>query len=314
MKLIVQIPAYNEEATIGQVIKEIPRKIPGISKVEVLVIDDGSRDKTAEVSKKAGADYVLRHKRNLGLGTSFKDGCEFALENGVDILINTDADNQYPGKYISELVKPILEERADIVIGNRRPWKVQHFSPFKRIMQRFGNWLTRKVSGSSVPDTVSGFRAYSKEALLRLNVTTKFSYVLDTIVQASHKGLAILSIPIETNPPTRKSRLFKNIFQHMKKSGINILRCFVIYEPFKTFFMGAIILAIPATILLIRFLVHYIFNTGAGLVQSLIIMAVLYIFAALMFVLGILAELLGTNRKLIEEQLYLKKKEMFGEG
>jgi glycosyltransferase involved in cell wall biosynthesis len=311
MKLVIQIPCYNEEKTLPLVLKELPKKVPGIDQIEVQIIDDGSKDNTIEVAKKFGVTRIIRHKRNLGLGTSFKDGVDAALAAGADILINTDGDNQYPSRYIPELVKPILNGKADIVIGNRQPWKVQHFSPFKRILQWFGNGLVRRIAGSNVPDTVSGFRAYNKESMLRINVTTKFSYVLDTIVQATNKGLTITSIPIDTNAPTRKSRLFKNIFQHMRKSGSNIIRCFIVYQPFQTFGILAWLFATPAIILLARFLINYFLNTGAGLIQSLIVAAILFFFSGSMLVLGILAELLGTNRKLVEEQIYLKKKEMF---
>lgn len=309
-KLIVMIPAYNEEKTISMVIKEIPKKIEGISDVKILVVDDGSTDNTVEVAKKAGADYIFKNKQNLGLGTAFKNGIQTALELKADILVNTDADNQYPSRYIQDLVKPILTGKADIVIGNRTPWKVKHFSLSKRFFQYFGNMLTRKIAGSDVPDTVSGFRAYSKEAMLKLNVTTKFSYVLDTIVQASKKGLAIKSIPIETNLPTRKSRLFKNMFEHMKKSFANIVRCYAVYEPFKTFLILSLVFLIPALILLIRFLYFYFLNIG-GHAQSLIISGILFFLFGVMFSLAILADLVGINRTLMEEQLYIKRKEMY---
>lgn len=312
VKLVIQIPCYNEEKTLPLVLKELPKKIEGIDKIEVQIIDDGSKDKTIEIAQEFGVTRIIRHKRNLGLGTSFKDGVEAALSAGADILINTDGDNQYPSRYIPALIQPILEGKADMVIGNRKPWKVKHFSPFKRALQWFGNGLVRRIAGSDVPDTVSGFRAYNKESMLKLNVTTKFSYVLDTIVQATNKGLTITSIPMETNAPTRKSRLFKNIFQHMRKSGTNVIRCFIVYKPFQTFTIAAGLFAIPAIILLLRFLINYFMHTGAGLVQSLIISAILFFFSGLMITLGVIAGLLGTNRRLIEESIYLKKKEMYG--
>lgn len=309
-KLVINIPCYNEEKTLPLVLKEIPKKIEGISEIEVQIVDDGSCDKTIEVAKKHGCRVII-HKRNQGLGNAFKSGVEAALDNGADIFVNTDADNQYPSKYIPALIKPVLDGKADMVIGNRTPWKVKHFSPIKRVFQYFGNMLTRTVAGTDVPDTVSGFRAYSKEAMLRLNVTTKFSYVLDTIVQASKKGLKIQSIDIHTNLPTRKSRLFKNIFQHMYKSGTNIIRCYVIYEPFKTFIILTSIFILPALALSIRFLYYYITSTGAGHLQSLILAAILYTIGGMLFTLGVLAELIKTNRQILEEQTYLKKKEMY---
>ena len=311
MKLVINIPCYNEQETLHLVLKELPKKIEGISTIEVQVVDDGSTDKTALIATQFKVNRIIKHKKNLGLGISFKDGMNAALEAGADIFVNTDADNQYPSRYIASLVKPILENKADIVIGNRVPWKVKHFSPAKRLFQYLGNIITRNIAGSNVPDTVSGFRAYSKEAMLRLNITTKFSYVLDTIMQASKKGLVIKSIQIETNAPTRRSRLFKNMFEHIKKSAINILRCYSVYEPFRTFILGSLVFFTPALILLARFLYYYFEGNGAGKIQSLIISAILFFLGGLMVSLGILGELIGTNRQLVEEQLYLKKKEIY---
>jgi len=312
MKLVINIPCFNEEATLPLVLNELPKAIKGIDKIEVQVVDDGSTDNTSEVAKQYGA-RVIKHKKNLGLGTAFKHGMEAALENGADIMVNTDADNQYPSKYITDLVRPILAHEADIVIGNREPWKVAHFSAVKKFFQYFGNALTRYIASSDAPDTVSGFRAYSKHAMLRLNILTKFSYVLDTIVQASKKGLLIKSIPIESNPPTRKSRLFKNIFHHMSKSLTNVLRCYIIYEPFKTFMAMMSLFLIPAVIITGRFLYYYFTSGGSGHVQSLIFASILYILSGIMFTLGIIAELLGINRQLMEEQLYLKRKTIYKE-
>jgi len=307
MKLVINIPCLNEEENLPRVLDEIPKEIKGADYIEVQVVDDGSTDNTSEVARKYGAS-VIRHKKNLGLGTAFKHGLEAALESGADIFVNTDADNQYPSRYIADLVKPIVEGEADIVIGNREPWKVKHFSPVKRILQFFGNMFTRFVAGSEVMDTVSGFRAYSREAMLKLNITTKFSYVLDTIVQAEHKGMVIKSIPIETNPPVRKSRLFKNIFQHIYKSAVNLLRCYVIYEPFKTFlWMTAVFLA-PALFLLLRFFLIY---KAAGHIQSLVVASFMFALSGIMFSLGIIGEILAMNRKLNEEELYLYRKEIY---
>lgn len=312
MKLVINIPCYNEEKTLPLVLKELPKKIDGIDSIEVQIVDDGSKDRTVEVASKFKVDRIIRHKRNLGLGVAFRHGMEAALEAGADILVNTDANNQYPSRYIKDLVKPILEGKADMVVGNRMPWKVKHFSPLKRLFQYLGNMITRKISKSPVPDMVSGFRAYSKYSMLKLNVTVQFSYVLDTIMQASKKGLAIVSVPIETNPPTRKSRLFKNMFEHMKKSAVNIIRCYSIYEPFKTFMLGSIVFFAPALFLLLRFLWYWSHSSGSGRIQSLIISAILFFLGGLMVSLGIIGDLIGTNRMLIEQQLYLKKKEMYG--
>ncbi|MCK9596043.1 glycosyltransferase family 2 protein [Candidatus Pacearchaeota archaeon] len=310
MKLVINIPCKDEEKTLPMVLKELPKKIEGISKIEVQIVDDGSSDKTVEIAQKFGVTRIIKHKKNKGLGIAFKHGMQAALENGADIFVNTDADNQYPSKYIKDLVKPIVEHRADLVIGNRKPWKVKHFSPLKRFLQWFGNGITRNILGSDVPDTVSGFRAYSKDAMLRINVVTKFSYVLDTIMQAVQKDLKIESIDIDTNAPTRKSRLFKNIFQHMKKSGTNLVRIFYLYEPFRTFFYISLIFSIPGIILFIRWLVIFFMGTGGGNIQSLFISGVLIITATILFTLGIIGDSLKTGRMLTEDVLYhLKKRE-----
>lgn len=313
MKLVINIPCFNEEKTLPLVLRELPTKIEGIDKIEVQIVDDGSTDKTVEVAQKFKVDRIIRHKKNQGLGIAFKHGMQTALENGADIFVNTDADNQYPSRYIKDLVVPVVKHRADLVIGNRKPWTVKHFSPLKRVLQWFGNGITRKILGSNVPDTVSGFRAYSREAMLRINVVTKFSYVLDTIMQAVQKDLKIESIDIETNAPTRKSRLFKNIFQHMKKSGTNLLRIFYLYEPFKTFYYISLPFFIAGLALLIRWIVIYLQGTGSGNVQSLFISGVLLITGVLLFAMGIIGDSLKTNRMLIEDVLYKLKKKEFEE-
>jgi glycosyltransferase involved in cell wall biosynthesis len=307
MKLIINIPCYNEEQTLPVVLAELPTMIEGISELEIQVIDDGSTDQTSAVADQFGC-RVIRHKQNQGLGYTFKTGLETALEHGCDIMVNTDGDNQYPARYIPQLIAPILAGQADIVIGNRRPWQVSHFSRPKRVLQFLGNLLTRKIANADVPDTVSGFRAYSREALLRLNIITRFSYTLDTIVQASKKDLKIVSIPIQTNKPTRASRLFKHIFQHIIISMMNILRIYVIYEPFKTFLWAAIMFLLPGLLLLARFFFFFLTGNGAGHIQSVIISAIFIILAGGMFSLGVLADLSGINRQHIEEQLYFIKK------
>lgn len=225
MKLIIQIPCFNEEKTLPLVLDSLPKIISGISEIEIVVINDGSIDKTAEVARQYGAT-VINHAKNLGLGMSFKRGVEYALKQKVDILVNLDGDNQYPARYIPALIQPILDKKADVVVGNRTPWKVKYFSVVKRFFQYIGNFLTRKLIRTNITDTVSGFRAYSQKALYELNITAKFSYVLDTLMQLSVKDFRIISILIQTNPPTRKSRLYKNIFQYMFRSGLNILRVY----------------------------------------------------------------------------------------
>jgi glycosyltransferase involved in cell wall biosynthesis len=310
LKVVINIPCYNEEKTLPLVLKELPKEIPGVSVIEVQVVDDGSRDRTVDVARRYGC-IVLRHKHNLGLGVAFRTGAEAALSRGCDVFVNTDADNQYPSRYIPALVGPVIEGRADIVIGNRRPWKVRHFSLLKRAFQFVGNAITRRIAGVYVPDTVSGFRAYSREALLRLNVISRFSYVLDTIVQAGKKGLVVKSVPIETNPPTRKSRLFTSMYQHMRKSAANILRVYTIYEPFKTFLLLSLVFFVPAGILALRFFVYYVLGHSQGHIQSLIASAIGFTIGAVLFSLGVIGDLIGINRTLLEDLLYRKKKQMY---
>lgn len=315
VKLVINIPCFNEEKTLPLVLKELPKKIDGVDEILVQIVDDGSTDKTIEVAAKLGVDKIIRHKKNKGLGIAFKNGMQAALDSGADIFVNTDADNQYPSKYIPSLVAPVVKHQADLVIGNRKPWKVKHFSPLKRILQWFGNGLTRRILGSDIPDTVSGFRAYSRDAMLRINVVTKFSYVLDTIMQAVQKDLRIEYIDIDTNPPTRSSRLFKNIFQHMRKSGANLIRIFYLYEPLKTFTYLSAIFFIPGIILLLRWFTFYFLRIGGGNIQSLMISGILLIAAVLLFGLGIIGDSIKTNRMLIEDLLYnLKKKDYENNG
>lgn len=310
MKLVINIPCYNEEKTLPLVLNEIPENIDGFDEVEVQVVDDGSTDRTADVAREHGCT-VIEHKRNRGLGMAFKTGVMHALEKGCDVFVNTDADNQYPSKYIPKLTKPVVEGESDLVIGNRQPWKVPHFSRIKKFFQWLGNLSARKIADVDVPDTVSGFRAYSKEALMKLHVTTRFSYVLDTLVQASDKGLKISNVKIKTNPPTRESRLFDNIFEHMIKSGLNLSKLYALYKPFKTFLLLSLVLATPGMILIIRFFYYYFQGMGDGHIQSLIIASILMVMAGITFALGIIGEIQKHNRQLIEDELYLNKKERY---
>jgi glycosyltransferase involved in cell wall biosynthesis len=311
VKLVINIPCLNEEKTLPLILSEIPKKIEGIDKIEVQIVDDGSKDGTVEVARRFNVDRIIKHKKNKGLGEAFKSGVDAALKNGVDIFVNTDADNQYPSRYIEKLVKPVLEGKADIVIGDRQTSKIKHFSPSKKFFQRLGSWTVRKLSNTKVRDAVSGFRAYSKEALLKLNITSKFSYCIDTIIQAGKKNLKVVDVKIRTNPPTRRSRLFSNIFQHIKRSTANLVRVYVMYEPFKTFFYLCLVPLLPGLFLLFRFLFFYFNNQGSGHIQSLVISAILIIAAMIIFAMGIMADLNSLNRKLIEENLYLTKKEKY---
>ncbi len=309
MKLVVQIPCFNEEDSLEKVLKEIPKTINGISKIEIQIIDDGSTDRTVEVAKKLGVTRIISHKKNQGLGMSFSDGVEVALKAGADILVNTDGDNQYPGKYIKDLVEPIINNQAEIVIADRQTQTIKHFSWEKKFLQKWGSVVVRMLSGTDVPDAVSGFRAYSRKSLLELNIITRFSYCIDTIVQAGKKGLKIVSIPIRVNPPTRKSRLFSNMWQHIQKSSINLLRVFAVYEPFKTFFIIALVLAIPALFFLLRFIYFYLFVPveAKGHVQSLIFGSAFLVCSVQALALGILADLVSINRRLMEKILKIEK-------
>ncbi|MBU1110649.1 glycosyltransferase family 2 protein [Patescibacteria group bacterium] len=312
MKLFVQIPCYNEEETLPLVIRSIPREIAGIERVEIIVIDDGSTDRTAQVARELGVEHILKHRTNKGLAQSFEDGLNYALLQGADIIVNTDGDNQYPQSEIPRLIEPIMKGEADIVIANRQTDKISHFSWKKKMLQKLGSGTVRIISRVKLPDAPSGFRAYSREAALHMNIVTNFSYVIETIIQASKKGFKIVSIPVITNPQTRKSRLFKSNWEHIKKSGSTLVRVYMVYEPFKAFFyLGSLIFG-AGFILGLRFLYFYFFVNGGrtGHVQSLILAAVLLMIGFQVFVLGVIADLIGINRRLVEKLLYQDKKSM----
>jgi len=309
MKLIINIPCYNEEQTLPLVLREIPKEIPGIAEIEVQVVDDGSIDNTAQVAEEFGC-RVIKHKKNLGLGRTFKTGIYAALAQGCDIMVNIDADFQHDPKEIPSIIAPILAGESDIVIGNREPWKIKYYGVFKRFLQFVGNKLVERIVRANVPDTVSGFRGYSREALMRINVITKYSYTLDTLVQASKKGLMISSVPIHANLPTRKSRLSKNILSYTFNSAINVIRLYVIYEPFQTFLSSSLAFFFPGIVLLLRFIL-FALQGGSGRVQSLVTSTTLLVISGILVILGVLAGFMGINRYYLEEQLYLSKKEAF---
>lgn len=309
MKLIIQIPCKNEEENLPKVLKELPTHIDGIDVIEYQVIDDGSTDNTQKVAKDFWVHHIIRFHKNRWLGFGFKAWVENALKNHADILVNTDADNQYPSKYIKDLVQPILEKKADIVIGNRKPTEVQHFKWYKKYLQGLGNHVLSFVVNEKLPDSVSGFRAYSRESLFELNVTTQFSYVIDTIIQAYKKWLKIEWVDITTNLPTRPSRLFKNIFEHIKKSTVSIFKVYMMYEPLKIFLALSIPFLIIGMIGIFRFIyIHFFINSGAWLLQSLIISGALITIWISLFSLWIIADLIAKNRFLIEENIKLTKK------
>lgn len=312
MKLIIQVPCYNEEKTLGQVLSELPKKIDGIDEIETMIIDDGSSDNTIGIANEYKVDYIIKHVGNKGLGNAFKSGIERALREWADIVVNTDGDNQYPGKFIPDLVKPIIAWDADFVMGNRQTSTIKHFSPLKKFFQWLGSLLVRFFSGTNVPDSVSGFRAYSREALLRLNVTSDFSYAVDTLVQAGSKRIKIAYIPMTTNRPTRPSRLFKNMWQHMYKTFSILLRVYAMYHPMRMFFTFASIFFVLWALGVGRFLYFYFTIDGnTGRVQSLVLSWAFLTIATIFFALGIIGDLISKNRRLIEDNLYFSKKAYF---
>lgn len=303
MKLVVQIPCFNEEKTLPSVLQSIPKKIKGIDEIVVLVIDDGSRDKTIAVAKKYGVKDFVLHRRNMGLARGFQDGVNYALSIGADILVNTDGDNQYPQNRIADLVQPILEGKAEIVIADRQTRKIAHFSPLKKLLQRFGSHVVNKVAGTNLPDAASGFRAYSRQSLLRLNIITTFSYCMETIIQAGNKRLAIASIRVVTNPKTRESRLFKSMRQHVLMSAAAILRAYIMYKPHVVFGTLAIAFLILGAIPFARYLYLSLTNNQGDHLQSLLLGAVLLVASFLSMALGVIADLIRTNRVLHEDAL-----------
>lgn len=314
MKVFVQIPCLNEEETLPLVLASIPRQIEGVDELEILVIDDGSSDRTVEVARRLGVRHFVRHSRNMGLARSFRDGVDYALAHGADIVVNTDGDNQYPQERIPDLVAPVIEGAADIVIADRQTATIAHFSPFKKLMQRIGSSVVNKAADTRLPDAASGFRAYSRSALYRLNIVTEFSYCMETIIQAGHKRLRIASVPVTTNAKTRESRLFTNMFQHMVKSGSAIVRSYLMFKPYMIFATLAAVFGVAALIPMARFLVLWIVDSSpVGHVQSLIFAAVMAMAALLSAALGVLSDLQRTNRVLLEDQLERIKQIQYGD-
>ncbi len=303
MKLVVQCSCLNEEKTLPIVLEELPKNIPGISSIEVVIVDDGSTDKTLEIAKDYGVQHIVRHPRRQGLGRGFKDAIEKSLEAGADIIVHTDGDNQYPGGKIPDLIAPILAGKADMVIADRQVRTIKHFSPLKKLLQRVGTKVLNAAAGTQVPDAPSGFRAYSREAAMRLNNVTTFSYAMETLIQAGNKQLAIASVPITTNAKTRESRLFKSSAEHVVKSGAAILRAFLMYRPYVIFVTLGVTLLLIGFIPFARYLYFLIEGNGGGHLQSLIVGSVLLIASFIAFTLGVVADLIRINRILIEQNL-----------
>lgn len=314
-KLIIQIPCYNEEKTLPITLKQIPRSYKGIDKVELLIIDDGSTDRTIEVARENGVDHVVKLTNNKGLAEGFMNGLDACLKLDADIIVNTDGDNQYNGADIERLIEPIVNGKADIVVGDRQVDTIPHFSPLKKRLQHLGSWVVRQVSGTNIPDTTSGFRAFSREAALKLNIVSKFSYTLETIIEAGKKNIAITHVPVGTNDKLRESRLFKSTLNYIKRSIATIIRIYMMYEPIKAFFLIGGLIFSGGLILSLRYLYFYFFTPlhGQGHVQSVILAAVFFIVGFQVMVIGLLSDVIAANRRLLEDMLYrVKKLELSG--
>lgn len=303
MKLIVQIPCYNEQNTLAATLAEIPRNIPGIDCVEILIIDDGSTDRTAEVAVSLGVHHLVRHKQNQGLAHAFRTGLDACLLQGADLIVNTDADNQYVGADIPKLVAPILAGKADMVIGDRQTADLAHFSPLKKGLQRIGSGVVRRLAGIAVPDTVSGFRAFSREAAIRLNIVSNFSYTIETVIQAGKRNLAVVSVPVRTNVTARPSRLFKSIPHFIQNSLITMVRMYAMYKPLRVFFYIGTALTLIGLLPVIRFLYFYFQGSGDGHLQSLLLGSVLVLMGVFAWLIGLIADLISFNRQLLEMTL-----------
>jgi glycosyltransferase involved in cell wall biosynthesis len=300
MKLIIQIPCKDEAPQLPATLGDLPRTLPGFDAVEWLVIDDGSTDKTVAVARAHGVDHVIRLTNNKGLASAFQAGLDAALKLGADVIVNTDADNQYDGADIAKLVEPIVARRADMVIGDRGVGSLEHFSPRKQRLQRLGSWVVRHASSTNVPDTTSGFRAYNREAALQIMVVSRFTYTLESIIQAGKQLVAIENVPVRTNPKTRESRLFPSMGAYVRRNAVSIFRIYAQYEPLRVFLGVAAVLGIAAAAVWARFAVAYIDGKGSGHVQSLILGAVLFNAAVVLAALGVIGDLLSAQRTMIQ--------------
>ncbi|MEM2890189.1 MAG: glycosyltransferase family 2 protein [Candidatus Hadarchaeum sp.] len=305
MKLIIQIPCYNEASTLPITVQALPSVLPGIDTIEYLVIDDGSDDETVKVAQACGVHHIIRLPHHMGLAYAFMAGLEACLKRGADLIVNTDADNQYNAEDIRHLIEPILNRQADIVVGDRGVATLNTFSASKRVLQRLGSWIIARASGISIPDATSGFRAFSREAALRTLVLNEYSYTLETLIQAGSRRMAIAFVPVRTNPQTRPSRLMRNIPHYLGQSAATIIRAYTMYRPLRVFTTLGIILILGGVALGLRFIYfNYIVGQGRALVQSLILSAVLLIVGFQVLLIGLVADLVGFNRKILEEVLY----------
>lgn len=300
-KLIIQIPCLNEAETLPVALRDLPRHVEGFDTVEWLVIDDGSTDGTAAIARKNGVDHVVELEHNQGLAKAFMAGLEYSLKAGADVIVNTDADNQYDASCISDLVRPILNKEALIVIGTRPVAEIEEFSPTKKLLQRFGSWVVQQVSGTRIEDAPSGFRAIHRDAAMRLNVFNEYTYTLETIIQAGRKGIPITCVPIKVNPYLRPSRLISSVPTYIRRSVLTILRIFVIYKPLRFFMLLAALLAVPGLFFIFRFSYFYAIGTGQGHIQSVVVGVGLLAISGILAIGGILADLVATNRLLLED-------------
>jgi len=303
MKLVIQIPCYNEEANLPETVAALPKSLPGFDAIETLVIDDGSTDQTSEAARAAGVTWLLRLPVHLGLAQAFSAGLDTALKLGADVIVNTDADHQYPGDEIAGLVGPIVRGEADMVIGDRAPHRSEHFGWLKRRLQGLGSWAVRRLSGTSIPDAASGFRAFSRRAALRMNVLTRFTYTLETIIQAGKKNIAITHVPIRTNPERRPSRLFGSVATYIRRSVVTMLRIYAMYEPLKVFGTVGFVAVGVGIVIAGRFVVDYLADGGAGHIQSLILAAILLLAGFMTMLIGLVADLIASSRALVEDAL-----------
>jgi glycosyltransferase involved in cell wall biosynthesis len=301
MKLIIQVPCFNEAQQLPSMLAQLPRALPGFDAVEWLVVDDGSIDDTSAVARQAGVDHVIRFAENRGLAHAFAAGLEACCRRGADVIVNVDADNQYRADFLPRLCAPVLAGRADIVVGCRPIARIEHFSPIKKLLQRLGSAVVRLISGADVEDATSGFRAYSRRAALALNVYSRYTYTLETLVQARQARLTVASVPVEVNPPVRPSRLMRGTGEYVRRSVATMLRSFVIYRPLRFFMVPSVLSCLAGVALGLRFLANYLSDGVAGNVQSLILAAILILLGALCAVIGLVADLLSVNRRLLED-------------